>query len=144
MTIRAVTLVQSAFVSSIARFSKTVTKTSWTFLDLITETGVDREVKCTGEICMKPSPLLIVTVLTLVPAVPASAKNQHSTAKSQSLGQSLGYAYEPMPSGGQDVTRSEAIQACSTEAAKWRYSDWQTAQLTNYRSCMAQHGQPFE
>ena len=100
---------------------------------------------------MKPSLLLLVTALSLVPAVPAVAKKQPSAAKSQSVGLSrgqslgsLGYAYEPMPSGGQDETRSEAIKACNTEAAKWRYSDWQTAQLTVYRDCMTHHGQQFE
>ena len=101
---------------------------------------------------MKPSLLLTVVALTLVSAVPAVAKKHHSAAKSQSVeqslrqssGQSLGYAYEPMPSGGENATRSEAIQTCSTEAAKWRYSDWQAAQLTNYRSCMTQHSQRFE
>jgi len=96
---------------------------------------------------MKPSLLLLATALSVVPAVPAVSKMQHSAAKLQSVGQSLGslgYAYEPMPSGGQDESRSEAIKTCSTEAAKWRYSDWQTARLTNYRNCMTQHGQQFE
>jgi len=42
------------------------------------------------------------------------------------------------------TARSEAIQTCNAEAAKWRYSDWQSAQITNYRACMTQHGQQFE
>src|SRR5262245_22684291 len=97
---------------------------------------------------MKASLLLIVTALSLVSVsvVPAVAKKQHPAARpqsaGQSLGQSLGYAYEP--SRARDMPRSDAIQTCSTEAAKWRYSDWQSAQLTNYRACMMQHGQPFE
>jgi len=82
---------------------------------------------------MKPSKLLIVIAIAVVPGAPAVAKKHHSTAKSEPLG----YAYSP-------ASRDEAIQICSSEAAKWRYSDWQTAQLTTYRNCMTQHGQQFE
>lgn len=87
---------------------------------------------------MKRSVLSVVVALSLVPAVPAVAK-KHSAAKPQSLG----YAYEPAPSQDNNP-RTEAIQKCNTEAAKWRYSDWQTGQITNYRVCMTEHGQPFE
>ena len=87
---------------------------------------------------MKRSTLLIVVALVAVSGAPAVAKKHHSPPKSQPPG----YAYAP---GDQDNTaRSEAIETCSVEAAKWRYSDWQTAQITNYRACMTKHGQPFE
>ena len=87
---------------------------------------------------MKRSTLLIMVALVVVPGTPAVAKKHHLSAKSQLPG----YAYAR---GDQDnSSRSEAIEACSTEAAKWRYSDWQTAQITNYRVCMTKHGQPFE
>jgi len=88
---------------------------------------------------MKRSLLSVVIALSLVPAIPAVAKKHRSAAKSQSLG----YAYEPAPSRDNN-SRTEAIEKCNVEAAKWRYSDWQTAQITNYRDCMTQHGQPFE
>lgn len=86
---------------------------------------------------MKRSTFLIMVALVAVPGTPAVAKKHHSSPKSQPPG----YAYAP---GDQDYSRSEAIETCSVEAAKWRYSDWQTAQITNYRVCMTRHGQPFE
>jgi hypothetical protein len=87
---------------------------------------------------MKLSTLLIIVALIVVPGAQAVAKKHHLSAKSQTPG----YAYAP---GNLDNgARSEAIETCSTAAAKWRYSDWQTAQITNYRVCMTNHGQPFE
>jgi hypothetical protein len=86
---------------------------------------------------MKHSKLLIIVALVVVPGTPAFAKKHHS-AKSQLPG----YAYAR--SDQDNSSRSEAIETCSTQAAKWRYSDWQTAQITNYRVCMTKHGQPFE
>jgi hypothetical protein len=82
---------------------------------------------------MKPSTLLIMVALVAVPGAPAVAKKHHSSPKFQPPG----YAYAP-------GDRSEAIETCSVEAAKWRYSDWQTAQIAKYRACMTKHGQPFE
>lgn len=79
---------------------------------------------------MKPSVLLLVVAIVVVPGAAASAKDQHSVAKSKRLG----YAYAPMD-------RSEAIQACNAEAAKWSYRDFQSTQLTVYRDCMFRHGQ---
>jgi len=86
---------------------------------------------------MKPSTLLAVILITVVPVMPSLAKKHHSTANSQSNAANAARAQETL-------SRDEAIQQCSTEAAKWRYSDWQTAQITNYRSCMTRHGQTFE
>ena len=81
---------------------------------------------------MKPSALLMVAAIVVVPSV-AMAKDQQSAAKSKTLG----YAYAPM-------SRSEAIQACNAEAAKWSYRDFQSTQLTVYRDCMFRHGQQVE
>ncbi|MFZ0176260.1 MAG: hypothetical protein WCF47_24360 [Pseudolabrys sp.] len=88
---------------------------------------------------MKRSVLLLMAALVVVGGTPVFAKSHHSNAKTHHLG----YAYEP----GRDqasTSRSEAIQQCNGEAAKWRYSDWQSAQITNYRDCMTEHGQQFE
>ncbi|MGB8754478.1 MAG: hypothetical protein WCD26_02530 [Pseudolabrys sp.] len=88
---------------------------------------------------MKRSVLLLMAALVVVGGTPVFAKSHHSSAKTHHLG----YAYEP----GRDhasTSRSEAIQKCNAEAAKWRYSDWQSAQITNYRDCMTGHGQQFE
>jgi hypothetical protein len=79
---------------------------------------------------MKPSALLVAAAIAIVPGV-AVAKDQHSAAKSKSQG--YGYAYAPMD-------RSEAIQTCNAEAAKWSYRDFQSTQLTVYRDCMFRHG----
>lgn len=55
----------------------------------------------------------------------------------------LGYAYAP--EGNQaNSERSEAIRECSTNAGKISYRDFQTFQITAYRSCMFDHGQWFE
>jgi len=86
---------------------------------------------------MKLSTLLILVALVVVPSAPAVAKKHHSSPKSQLSG----YAYAPGDQG--NAARTEAIETCSIAAAKWRYSDWQTAQITNYRVCMTNHGQPF-
>ena len=83
---------------------------------------------------MKPSALLVAAAIAIGPDV-AVAKDQHSAAKSKSQG--YGYAYAPMD-------RSEAIQTCNAEAAKWSYRDFQSTQLTVYRDCMFRHGQPVE
>jgi hypothetical protein len=83
---------------------------------------------------MKPSALLVAAAIAIVPGV-AVAKDQHSAAKSKSQG--YGYAYAPMD-------RSEAIQTCNAEAAKWSYRDFQSTQLTGYSDCMFRHGQPVE
>jgi hypothetical protein len=88
---------------------------------------------------MKRSALLIMAALVFVGGTPVFAKSHHSAAKSHNLG----YAYEPNRDQASPA-RSEAIQKCNAEAAKWRYSDWQSAQITNYRDCMTEHGQPFE
>jgi len=40
-------------------------------------------------------------------------------------------------------TPSAAIRDHNTEAGKYSNSAWQTTQLSVYRSCMAEHGQPF-
>lgn len=80
---------------------------------------------------MKVSALLTATAIVIVPAASAPAKTRHAAAQPQ------GYAYAP-------ASRPEAIRECNVEAAKWRYSDWQAAQLTVYRGCMTRHGQPFE
>ena len=85
---------------------------------------------------MKPSALLVAAAIAIVPGV-AVAKDQHSAAKSKSQGYGYGYAYAPMD-------RSEAIQTCNAEAAKWSYRDFQSTQLTVYRDCMFRHGQPVE
>ena len=98
--------------------------------------GVAGEI-CVQEIFMKPSTLLAVIVITVVPVTPSLAKKHHTAANSQSSAANAARAQETF-------SRDEAIQQCSTEAAKWRYSDWQTAQITNYRACMTRHGQPFE
>jgi hypothetical protein len=89
---------------------------------------------------MKPWALLLVAAMVVVPGAPVFAKEQHSAAKSKSLGsasdsKSLGYASEPMD-------RSEALQKCNAEAAKWRNRDWQTTQATVYGDCMRKYGQP--
>jgi len=81
---------------------------------------------------MKPSALLIAAAMVVVPGI-AVAKDPQSAAKFKPLG----YAYAPM-------NRSEAIQACNAEAAKWSYRDFQSTQLTVYRDCMLRHGQPVE
>jgi len=86
---------------------------------------------------MKPSTLLAVILISGIPVTPSLAKKHHSTTSSQSGSAKSARAQETL-------SRDEAIQQCSVEAAKWRYSDWQTAQLTNYRVCMTRHGQPFE
>jgi len=86
---------------------------------------------------MKISTLLIVTAILVAPNTSAFAKNRNAATQSQTMG----YAYVPAE---RSMDRSDAIRTCSAEAAKWRYSDWQTAQLTTYRNCMTQHGQPFE
>jgi len=84
---------------------------------------------------MKPSALLLAAAIAIVPGV-AVAKDQQSAAKSKSQGYG-GYAYAPMD-------RSEAIQTCNAEAAKWSYRDFQSTQLTVYRDCMFRHGQSVE
>jgi len=86
---------------------------------------------------MKPSTLLAMILIFLVPFTPSLAKKHHSTTNSQS-GSANSARAQATPS------RDEAIQQCSGEAAKWRYSDWQTAQITNYRACMTRHGQTLE
>ena len=82
---------------------------------------------------MKVFVLLLAVAIVAVPGVAASAKDQQSAAKSKRLG----YAYAPMD-------RSEAIQTCNAEAAKWSYRDFQSTQLTVYRDCMFRHGQSVE
>jgi hypothetical protein len=90
---------------------------------------------------LKPSTLLMVVMSLNVGSSSAIAKNHHSATKSQDLG----YAYSPLSAGDRNNTaRSEAIRTCNAEAARWRYSDWQTAQETVYRDCMTQHGQSSE
>ena len=79
---------------------------------------------------MKPSALLVAAAIAIVPAI-AVAKDQHSAAKSKSQG--YGYAYAPMD-------RSEAIQTCNAEAAKWSYRDFQSTQLTVYRDACSDTG----
>ena len=38
--------------------------------------------------------------------------------------------------------REHALHDCNVEAyAKWNTRDWITAQMTNYRVCMTEHGQ---
>jgi len=86
---------------------------------------------------MKPSTLFAAILIAVVPVTPSLAKKHHSSANSQSSSGNAARAQETL-------SRDEAIQQCSTEAAKWRYSDWQTAQITNYRACMTRHGQSFE
>jgi len=79
---------------------------------------------------MKPSALLLVVAIVVVPGAPVFAKDQYSAAKSKQLG----YASAPMD-------RSEALRTCNAEAAKWSNRDWQTTQATVYRDCMRKHGQ---
>jgi Tfp pilus assembly protein FimT len=87
------------------------------------------------KVIMKSSALLILTAVIVAFGTPAFAKklDHHSMAKSASQA----YAKAPM-------SREDAIRACNETAAKWRYSDWQTAQISNYRDCMTEHGQQFE
>jgi hypothetical protein len=38
--------------------------------------------------------------------------------------------------------REHALHDCNTEAyTKWNPRDWMSAQITNYRDCMTEHGQ---
>src|SRR5262249_11735632 len=55
---------------------------------------------------MKPSALLLVVAIVVVPGAPVFAKDQYSAAKSKQLG----YASAPMD-------RSEALRTCNAEAA---------------------------
>ena len=80
---------------------------------------------------MKPSTLLVAAAIVFVPGTAALAKDPPAVAKSKSQGYG-GYAYAPMD-------RSEAIQTCNAEAAKWSYRDFQSTQLTVYRDCMFRH-----
>jgi hypothetical protein len=83
---------------------------------------------------------LITTAILSIITMPAlaSPNKHHSAAKSQYLG----YAYAPRDND--NAARSEAIRTCNAEAEKWNNRDWETTQLTVYRDCMFQHGQPFE
>jgi len=83
---------------------------------------------------MKRFAFLIVAAIVITPGAPAFAKKDQ-TAKSSAASKSN--ASEPM-------SREEAIQTCNAAAAKWRYSDFQTGQITNYRNCMREHGQQME
>lgn len=89
--------------------------------------------------------LITATILCIIATPAFASPNKHHSAASKSLGyasepmqarsKSLGYASEPMD-------RSEAIRTCNAEANKWSYRDYQTANITVYRECMFQHGQP--
>jgi hypothetical protein len=41
----------------------------------------------------------------------------------------------------EETGRGTAIHDCSVKASKWSFSSWETTQLAEYRSCMAEHGQ---
>ena len=47
-------------------------------------------------------------------------------------------------SAADNWSRSEALEKCNAEANKWSSRDYQTTNLTVYRNCMIEHGQPFE
>jgi hypothetical protein len=80
-------------------------------------------------------------VLSVVPA--AIAKEHKSSKRGQAA-----YAQEPsgpLTSHDQsDPARLKAIEDCSTKSAKISYRDFQTFNLTAYRSCMFDHGQWLE
>ena len=82
---------------------------------------------------MKPSALFIAILISVVIVTPSLAKKPNTNAQ-------LGSAASARAQ--QTLSRDDAIQHCNAEAAKWRYSDWQAAQLTNYGACMKRHGQP--
>jgi len=81
----------------------------------------------------------ILSIITMPTFAQDSAQNHRSAAKTRSLG----YASSPPSTRNQNnSSRSEAIQTCNSEAAKWSNRDWQTTQATVYRDCMIKHGQP--
>jgi hypothetical protein len=41
-----------------------------------------------------------------------------------------------------NANREKVMHDCSVEASKYTQSTWATTQLSVYRSCMMQHGQP--
>jgi len=51
------------------------------------------------------------------------------------------YAQQPL-TGEADSARAAAIKECSDKAAKISGRDYQDWQITAYRSCMFDHGQP--
>lgn len=87
--------------------------------------------------------LITATILSIIvmPAFASPNKRHSAASKSyasepmEARSKSLGYASEPMD-------RSQALQKCNSEAAKWSNRDWQTTQATVYRDCMIKHGQP--
>jgi len=85
--------------------------------------------------------MLATLVIVDASGTPAFAKSRNSAAQPSSLG--FASAQESTQEHG-GAARSTVINACNAEATKWRYSDWQTAQITVYRNCMTDHGQPFE
>ena len=83
----------------------------------------------------------ILSIITMPAFAQYSPQNHHSAAKDRSLG----YASSPASTRKQDnSSRSEAIQTCNSEAAKWSNRDWQTTQAVVYRDCMLRHGQSSE
>jgi len=95
---------------------------------------------------MKSTALMIVAATVVATGAPVFAKdqNRHSTVKSTPPGYESAVKSGPLGYASAPMSREEAIRTCNAEAAKWRYSDWQAAQLTNYRNCMTQNGQQFE
>jgi Tfp pilus assembly protein PilE len=77
----------------------------------------------------------ILSIITMPAFAQYSPQNQQSAAKNRSLG------YASAPKSTHENTRSEALQTCNAEAAKWSNRDYQTTQATMYRDCMMKHGQ---
>ena len=85
--------------------------------------------------------LITATILSII-TMPAFAQDSAQNHLSAAKARSLGYASSPPSTQNQDnSSRSEAIQRCNSEVAKWNNRDWLTTQETVYRDCMLRHGQ---
>ena len=87
--------------------------------------------------------ILIASVFAMFALSPAFAATAHHHQAAQST-HGL-YMYAPTatiaPPVAMDGARAQALQECSTAAAKWSNSGWETTQLATYGTCMAAHGQ---
>jgi|SRR5262249_25967706 len=52
------------------------------------------------------------------------------------------FAAVPLPEAGSSSSRAAALTACTTAARKYSDPTWGDMELHQYRSCMAEHGQP--
>lgn len=84
---------------------------------------------------------MILAAATAIGTVPAlAAKKKHSLHE---LHMSVENFDNHFDDGGVPISakRAAAVHECSVQAGKLSFSAWQSAQITTYGACMAEHGE---